>query len=164
MECFFACPYCSERISMVLDTSVTKQVCCRPIEPRRGQTANADSRPRTPVESAWAWISTRSTWTWRCSDGSDTPVNRQCSTVTDGRSMRSLGRIGKTTVEANSASIRERVVADVRTRSTTRPEYGTGAVGISVNTLQLWSRTPLDGCGAHTSGPFLRYVPISPAF
>jgi hypothetical protein len=39
MEYFFACPYCSERISMVLDTSVTKQiyiedceVCCRPIE------------------------------------------------------------------------------------------------------------------------------------
>jgi len=41
MEYFFACPHCSERISMVLDTSVTKQiyiedceVCCRPIEVR----------------------------------------------------------------------------------------------------------------------------------
>ena len=41
MEYFFACPYCSELISMVLDTSVTKQiyiedceVCCRPIEVR----------------------------------------------------------------------------------------------------------------------------------
>jgi hypothetical protein len=39
MAYFFACPYCSERISTVLDTSVTKQiyiedceVCCRPIE------------------------------------------------------------------------------------------------------------------------------------
>ena len=39
MEYFFACPYCSERISMVLDTSVKIQtyiedceVCCRPIE------------------------------------------------------------------------------------------------------------------------------------
>jgi hypothetical protein len=39
VEYFFACPYCSERISMVLDTSVSKQiyiedceVCCRPME------------------------------------------------------------------------------------------------------------------------------------
>ena len=39
MEYFFACPYCSKQISMVLDTSVKKQtyiedceVCCRPIE------------------------------------------------------------------------------------------------------------------------------------
>jgi transcription elongation factor Elf1 len=39
MEHFFECPYCSERISMVLDTSVKRQtyiedceVCCRPIE------------------------------------------------------------------------------------------------------------------------------------
>jgi hypothetical protein len=41
MEYFFACPYCWERISMVLDTSVHGQtyvedceVCCRPIEVR----------------------------------------------------------------------------------------------------------------------------------
>jgi transcription elongation factor Elf1 len=41
MEYFFACPYCSEEISMVLDTSVARQtyiedceVCCRPIEVR----------------------------------------------------------------------------------------------------------------------------------
>ena len=41
MEYFFLCPYCSERISMVLDTSVGEQtyvedceVCCRPIEVR----------------------------------------------------------------------------------------------------------------------------------
>ena len=41
MEYFFACPYCGERISMVLDTSVARQtyiedceVCCRPIEVR----------------------------------------------------------------------------------------------------------------------------------
>jgi hypothetical protein len=41
MEYFFACPYCYERISMVLDTSVGKQiyiedceVCCHPIEVR----------------------------------------------------------------------------------------------------------------------------------
>jgi hypothetical protein len=40
MEYFFACPYCSERISMVLDTSVAQtyiedcEVCCRPIEVR----------------------------------------------------------------------------------------------------------------------------------
>jgi hypothetical protein len=41
MEYFFACPYCSERISMVLDISVGGQtyiedceVCCRPIEVR----------------------------------------------------------------------------------------------------------------------------------
>jgi transcription elongation factor Elf1 len=41
MEYFFACPYCSERISMVLDTSVKRQtyiedceVCCHPIEVR----------------------------------------------------------------------------------------------------------------------------------
>ena len=41
MEYFFACPYCGERISMVLDTSVVRQtyiedceVCCRPIEVR----------------------------------------------------------------------------------------------------------------------------------
>lgn len=41
VEYFFACPYCSERISMVLDTSVKRQtyiedceVCCRPIEVR----------------------------------------------------------------------------------------------------------------------------------
>ena len=39
MEYFFACPYCWEQISMVLDTSVTGQtfiedceVCCHPIE------------------------------------------------------------------------------------------------------------------------------------
>jgi hypothetical protein len=38
MEYFFACPYCSERISMVLDTSVGQtyiedcEVCCRLIE------------------------------------------------------------------------------------------------------------------------------------
>jgi hypothetical protein len=39
VEYFFACPYCSEWISMVLDTSVKRQtyiedceVCCRPIE------------------------------------------------------------------------------------------------------------------------------------
>ena len=39
MEYFFACPYCWERISVVLDTSVTEQtyvedceVCCHPIE------------------------------------------------------------------------------------------------------------------------------------
>jgi hypothetical protein len=39
MEHFFACPYCWEEISMVLDTSVTSQtyaedceVCCNPIE------------------------------------------------------------------------------------------------------------------------------------
>jgi transcription elongation factor Elf1 len=41
MEYFFACPYCSQRISMVLDTSVKIQtyiedceVCCQPIEVR----------------------------------------------------------------------------------------------------------------------------------
>jgi hypothetical protein len=41
MEYFFTCPYCSERISMVLDTSVKRQkyiedceVCCKPIEIR----------------------------------------------------------------------------------------------------------------------------------
>ncbi|HXB74489.1 MAG TPA: CPXCG motif-containing cysteine-rich protein [Candidatus Acidoferrales bacterium] len=41
MEYFFACPYCWERISMVLDTSVKGQiyvedceVCCQPIEVR----------------------------------------------------------------------------------------------------------------------------------
>ena len=41
MEHFFACPYCWEEISMVLDTSVTSQtyvedceVCCNPIEIR----------------------------------------------------------------------------------------------------------------------------------
>jgi len=41
MEYFFACPYCGERISMVLDTSVKGQtyvedceVCCQPIEVR----------------------------------------------------------------------------------------------------------------------------------
>ena len=41
MEYFFACPYCGEQISMVLDTSVVRQtyiedceVCCRPIEVR----------------------------------------------------------------------------------------------------------------------------------
>jgi transcription elongation factor Elf1 len=41
MEYFFTCPYCSERISMVLDTSVKRQkyiedceVCCKPIEVR----------------------------------------------------------------------------------------------------------------------------------
>ncbi|PYS24252.1 MAG: CPXCG motif-containing cysteine-rich protein [Acidobacteria bacterium] len=39
MEHFFACPYCGETISMVLDTSVSRQtyiedceVCCRPIQ------------------------------------------------------------------------------------------------------------------------------------
>jgi len=41
VEYFFTCPYCSEQISMVLDTSVKRQtyiedceVCCRPIEVR----------------------------------------------------------------------------------------------------------------------------------
>jgi transcription elongation factor Elf1 len=41
MEYFFACPYCWEEISMVLDISVTTQtyvedceVCCNPIEVR----------------------------------------------------------------------------------------------------------------------------------
>jgi transcription elongation factor Elf1 len=41
MEHFFLCPYCGERISMVLDTSVKGQtyiedceVCCQPIEVR----------------------------------------------------------------------------------------------------------------------------------
>jgi transcription elongation factor Elf1 len=41
MEYFFACPYCWEEISMVLDMSVTTQtyvedceVCCNPIEVR----------------------------------------------------------------------------------------------------------------------------------
>jgi hypothetical protein len=41
MEYFFACPYCWEHISMVLDTSVTRQiyvedceVCCHPIQVR----------------------------------------------------------------------------------------------------------------------------------
>jgi len=39
MEYFFTCPYCWEKISMVLDTSVRRQtyiedceVCCNPIE------------------------------------------------------------------------------------------------------------------------------------
>ena len=39
MEYFFSCPYCCERISMVLDTSVRGQtlvedceVCCHPIQ------------------------------------------------------------------------------------------------------------------------------------
>jgi len=39
MEHFFTCPYCWQRISMVLDTSVHSQtyvedceVCCKPIE------------------------------------------------------------------------------------------------------------------------------------
>jgi transcription elongation factor Elf1 len=39
MEHVFACPYCGEEISMVLDLSVSRQtyvedceVCCRPIE------------------------------------------------------------------------------------------------------------------------------------
>ena len=37
-ECFFTCPYCWQRISMMLDTSVSNQtyvedceVCCNPI-------------------------------------------------------------------------------------------------------------------------------------
>jgi transcription elongation factor Elf1 len=41
MEYFFECPYCAQRISMVLDTSVKGQtyvedceVCCHPIEVR----------------------------------------------------------------------------------------------------------------------------------
>ncbi|HYR44730.1 MAG TPA: CPXCG motif-containing cysteine-rich protein [Terriglobia bacterium] len=41
MEHFFLCPYCGERISIVLDMSVRRQtyiedceVCCRPIEIR----------------------------------------------------------------------------------------------------------------------------------
>lgn len=41
MEYFFACPYCGEEISMVLDLSVRRQayvedceVCCNPIEIR----------------------------------------------------------------------------------------------------------------------------------
>lgn len=39
MEHFFACPYCGQDISMVLDTSIPSQtyvedceVCCQPIE------------------------------------------------------------------------------------------------------------------------------------
>ena len=39
LEHFFLCPYCWEEISMLMDTSVTKQtfvedceVCCNPIE------------------------------------------------------------------------------------------------------------------------------------
>ena len=39
VERYFKCPYCGERISMVLDTSVDQQtyiedceVCCRPFE------------------------------------------------------------------------------------------------------------------------------------
>jgi hypothetical protein len=39
MEYFFSCPYCWERVSMVLDTSVRGQtfvedceVCCQPIQ------------------------------------------------------------------------------------------------------------------------------------
>lgn len=39
LEHFFQCPYCWEKISMLLDTSTTKQtyvedceVCCNPIE------------------------------------------------------------------------------------------------------------------------------------
>jgi hypothetical protein len=39
MEHFFICPYCWQQISMVLDTSVSRQVyvedcevCCKPIE------------------------------------------------------------------------------------------------------------------------------------
>jgi transcription elongation factor Elf1 len=41
MEHFFNCPYCGERISMVLDMTVRRQiyvedceVCCRPIQIR----------------------------------------------------------------------------------------------------------------------------------
>jgi transcription elongation factor Elf1 len=41
MEYFFSCPYCWERISVVLDTSVKRQVyvedcevCCQPMEVR----------------------------------------------------------------------------------------------------------------------------------
>jgi transcription elongation factor Elf1 len=41
MEYFFTCPYCGQKISMVLDTSVRRQtyvedceVCCNPIEIR----------------------------------------------------------------------------------------------------------------------------------
>ena len=41
MEHFFVCPYCTEMISMVLDTSVKGQiyvedceVCCQPVEVR----------------------------------------------------------------------------------------------------------------------------------
>jgi hypothetical protein len=41
MEHFFTCPYCRQRISMVLDTSVKGQtfiedceVCCQPIQVR----------------------------------------------------------------------------------------------------------------------------------
>lgn len=41
MEYFFECPYCWERISIIIDTSVNDQifiedceVCCRPIEIR----------------------------------------------------------------------------------------------------------------------------------
>ena len=76
-----------------------------------------------------AWTLTRVTWTWRCSGGSSTPVNLPYSTATAGRTMRSQGRVGKTTVEANSASIRERVVADVRPRSTIRTKDGAGDRG-----------------------------------
>jgi transcription elongation factor Elf1 len=48
MEYYFQCPYCWERISMLLDVSVTNQiyvedceVCCHPIEVR--YTAEEDS-------------------------------------------------------------------------------------------------------------------------
>jgi len=32
MEHFFTCPYCWERISMILDNTEDCEVCCRPIE------------------------------------------------------------------------------------------------------------------------------------
>ena len=56
MEYFFTCPYCFERISMVLDTSVKSQtyvedceVCCHPIEVRytvvNDEVRQFDARP-----------------------------------------------------------------------------------------------------------------------
>jgi hypothetical protein len=55
MEYFFACPYCWQRISVVLDGSVNSQtyvedceVCCRPIEIRYtmddGEVADFDAK------------------------------------------------------------------------------------------------------------------------
>jgi hypothetical protein len=55
MEYFFSCPYCWEKISMVLDTSVRSQsyiedceVCCHPIQVRYsisgGEVADFEAR------------------------------------------------------------------------------------------------------------------------
>ena len=55
MEYFFSCPYCWEKISIVLDASVRSQtyvedceVCCHPIEVHysieRGEVADFDAR------------------------------------------------------------------------------------------------------------------------